>query len=203
MDSKVAKDDQVMYGQIVKDYSKSSELEFWSKMIIDGFTWLYDERGQQPVSPLHLAADMSGLHNDFYRSLAYFVRTLGGYGKSNVSYAEFLWANWYRRMIPLPWPTSIPSRNLDASHMPRILEAPSVVRWNVCDVFPYEQPCLKAEPTVLRQVMNQAMSLALSPAASHLPGYNEGVKEEPHCDMNQLQETYDKAARMRRTKRRH
>jgi hypothetical protein len=192
MDSSVPKDEQVMYAQITEDYSDLDELEFWTKMIEQGYTWLFDERGTQPVSPFHLAEDMSGLQNDFYRSLAYFVRTFGGFGKTNISYAEFVWANWFRQTIPLPWPKHIPSNSANSAQLssliPKILEAPSAVKWNVCEVMPYEPPCLINEAFVLKNIFNKAMLLAQSPLAGHLPGYGQGEVEDVHCDVSLIQE---------------
>lgn len=185
MDSTVPKADQIMYATVIDDFSDTTELEFWSKMIENGYTWLVDERGSQPFSPLHLPSDMSELTNDFYRSLSYFTRVSGGYAKSNISYAEFIWAGWFRTQLPLPWPTHIPPP-LHFNQLPKVIEAPSVVKWNVCDVFPYEPPCLKHEPSVVLSLLPKAVQLAKSPAAAHLPGFGQGENEGFDCDLNSL-----------------
>lgn len=184
MDSKVPKADQIMHAMVTYDFSHMSELEFWSMMIEKGYTWLVDERGSQPFSPLHMPSDMSGLTNDFYRSLSYFVRVSGGYAKTNISFAEFIWAGWFRTQLPLPWPTQIPPP-LPFHQLPK-LEAPSVVKWNVCDVFPYEPPCLKHEPSVVLSLLPKAIQLAQSPAAAHLPGFGRGENIGFDCDLNSL-----------------
>jgi hypothetical protein len=205
LDSNLSKDDKVLYAQIVADFSDTTELEFWSKMIEKGYTWLFDERGSQPVSPFHLADDMYGLANDFYRSLAYFVRLGGGFAKTDTAFAEFVWANWFRTQLPLPWPSptqqlsssstcslsglataEAPKRNLGSSlglEIPKVIEGPATLKWNVCDVLPYEPPCLQHESSVLIKMLPTAIQLAMSPAAYRLPGYGQGQAEDPHCDL--------------------
>jgi hypothetical protein len=189
MDSSVDKDDQVMYGDIIDDLSSYDELGFWSKMIQSGYTWLFDERGNQPFSPLHLPDDMNGLLNDYYRSLAFFVRSYGGFGKSNVSYAEFLWANWYRVQLPLPYPVHLPNQSAHTMFvdLPRLNEAPAAIKWNVCEVMPYERSCLVDEASKLKGIFAKAMQLAQSPQASHLPGWRQGVSDPPKCDVSRLE----------------
>jgi len=41
------------------------------------------------------------MEDDPYRSLAGFVRMEGGFQKTTTPYAEFVWADYYRKQIPL------------------------------------------------------------------------------------------------------
>ena len=216
LDSSLDADSKIVYLVIQKDYSHYNEADFWDQMVKQGYTWLFDENGRSPVSPFHLAQDMYGLRNDYYRSLSYFVRTYGGYAKSNSSYAEFIWANWFRKTLPLPWPTGL---NFTSSHVGHAThassydaqaarmgansarsvfasaaaaEGPASLRWNVCDVFPYETPCLNNEVNLLLSTLNQAIKLAQSPMAKGLPGWGQGTAEEPNCNLSTLQSSIDK-----------
>lgn len=218
LDSTLSADQKIIYLLIQKDLSHLNEADFWSEMVKQGYTWLFDENGRAPVSPIHLAQDMYGLRNDYYRSLSYFVRTYGGYAKTNSSYAEFVWANWFRKTMPLPWPTGL---NFTSTRMntetgftstydglakksdnhqsntffasAAAAEGPASVRWNVCDVFPYEPPCLTNEVTVLLNNLKRAIQIAQSPLAKGLPGWGLGVAEEPNCDLSTLQTVLDKS----------
>lgn len=188
MDSNIPQSDQTMYGHIVADYSNLEELPFWHKMVQKGYVWLFDERSSQPISPFHLSDDMSGLQNDYYRSLSYFVRTYGGFGKTNTSYAEFLWSNWYRMVLPLPFPVHLPTGSTSQASISdsHLADASPDTTWDLCDVFPYETPCLRNETGLILQMLPKALQLASSPAASSLPGYGKGVAEEPNCNIGTL-----------------
>jgi hypothetical protein len=54
----------------------------------------------RPTS-VKLTLPITGLVDDPYRSLAEQVRIKGGYAKSDIPFAEFLWADFFRRRIPL------------------------------------------------------------------------------------------------------
>lgn len=67
---------------------------------LDCHNWLhpYDTKGERrdwKDLPKHIG----GLKDDPYRSLAGEVRRAGGYAKSAVPYAEFLWADYFRDRI--------------------------------------------------------------------------------------------------------
>jgi len=72
-----------------------SHKKFWSRMIEEEHVWLYDEKGMQPVSPLHLPRHADKLVDDPFRSLAWMVRNAGGYGKSDLPFAELMWTNFF------------------------------------------------------------------------------------------------------------
>lgn len=67
---------------------------------MDNRNWLhpYDAQGQRCAyseMPKHIGK----LADDPYRTLAGALREVGGYAKSDVPYAEFLWADFLRRKI--------------------------------------------------------------------------------------------------------
>jgi hypothetical protein len=71
---------------------------FWSAM--DAKLWAHpiDEHGRRQsftAIPKHLEE----LRDDVYRSLAGFVRSAGGFQKTPTAFAEFAWADFFRRRI--------------------------------------------------------------------------------------------------------
>lgn len=82
------------------DFSSLEIDVFWIEM--DRYKWVhpYDEHGVRRTFadiPKHL--DL--LKDDPYRSLAGYVRNAGGYEKSKEAFAEFLWADFFRRRISI------------------------------------------------------------------------------------------------------
>jgi hypothetical protein len=88
------------YFTVEANLSKLDLQEFWPEM--DKRLWVHplDEHGVRHnyVSiPRHLA----GLVDDVYRSLAGYVRDAGGYEKTRTAFAEFIWADYFRRTVPI------------------------------------------------------------------------------------------------------
>lgn len=85
--------------QIIKDCSKSrmSYRAFWKQMTRERLAYMHDQFGDGPRSPLYLPNDIRGLADDPYRSLAWLVRKEGGYENSDEPFAEYKWANLFRR----------------------------------------------------------------------------------------------------------
>jgi hypothetical protein len=86
--------------EVEADLSKLSGDAFWKEM--DAHAWVHplDEHGVRhhyDRIPHHL----DGLVDDVYRSLAGHVRKNGGYNKSPSPFAEFIWADFFRRLIPI------------------------------------------------------------------------------------------------------
>jgi hypothetical protein len=48
-----------------------------------------------------LPAHLDQLRDDVYRSLAGYVRNAGGYDKTPAAFAEFVWADFFRRNVPV------------------------------------------------------------------------------------------------------
>lgn len=85
--------------QVEADLSKLALGAFWKEM--DARAWVHplDQNGVRhhyDRIPHHL----DGLVDDVYRSLAGFVRD-EGYAKTPSPFAEFVWADFFRRLIPI------------------------------------------------------------------------------------------------------
>ncbi|SCK12921.1 ParB-like protein [Vogesella sp. LIG4] len=86
--------------EVEADFSHLSGDAFWLAM--DNKHWVHplDENGVRHVYaciPRHLEK----LVDDVYRSLAGYVRNAGGYDKTPTAFAEFVWADFFRRNLPL------------------------------------------------------------------------------------------------------
>jgi hypothetical protein len=82
------------------DLSKLSLEDFWVDM--DKNLWVHplDENGvrrRYASIPRHL----KDLVDDVYRSLAGYVRDAGGYEKTKTAFAEFIWADYFRRNVAI------------------------------------------------------------------------------------------------------
>jgi hypothetical protein len=85
--------------EIVADLSKLTGDAFWKEMERRAWVHPLDQNGvrhQFDQIPHHL----DGLVDDIYRSLAGFVRDQG-YAKTPTPFAEFVWADFFRRLIPI------------------------------------------------------------------------------------------------------
>jgi hypothetical protein len=85
---------------IEADLGKLSGSAFWQEM--DKQLWVHplDENGVRH----HYAAiprDLVCLVDDVYRSLAGYVRDAGGYKKTQTAFAEFIWADYFRRSVAI------------------------------------------------------------------------------------------------------
>ncbi len=82
------------------DLSSCREQEFWCEM--DRNLWVHplDENGVRHHYSL-IPTDLKKLTDDMYRSLAAFVRNAGGYDKTPLPFAEFVWADFFRRNIAI------------------------------------------------------------------------------------------------------
>ena len=85
--------------RVVKDLSKSklSYSAFWRWMAKSKNTYPFCQFGEGPRKALYLPRDIRGLADDPYRSLAWFVRKAGGFENSDKNFAEFKWANFFRK----------------------------------------------------------------------------------------------------------
>ncbi|MDE2600673.1 MAG: hypothetical protein KGL40_13735 [Rhodocyclaceae bacterium] len=85
---------------IEADLSSLAKPAFWAEM--DKRRWVHplDENGVRHYYtniPHHLDA----LVDDLYRSLAGYVRDAGGYLKTPTAFAEFVWADFFRRNVAI------------------------------------------------------------------------------------------------------
>jgi hypothetical protein len=115
---------------ILADLAALEEEEFW--MVMDHRDWVhpYDANGQR-VPFATIPKKITGLLDDPYRSLAEQVRLKGGYAKSDIPFAEFLWADFFRRRI-----------------------------------------ALGKRDAITQSVRSEALALAATPTAKHLPGWS-------------------------------
>lgn len=80
------------------DFSGYVMERFWQEM--DRNKWVHplDENGVRHVYAL-IPHHLERLVDDVYRSLAGYVRETGGYEKTPTAFAEFIWADFFRRSI--------------------------------------------------------------------------------------------------------
>jgi len=74
--------------------------EFWRNMADNSWVHPLDQNGVRH----HYACipnNLDQLVDDIYRSLAGFVRDAGGYDKTRTAFAEFIWADFFRRNVAL------------------------------------------------------------------------------------------------------
>ncbi|MCO5398459.1 ParB-like protein [Ralstonia soli] len=88
------------YFEVEADLSAHHIDDFWKAM--DKNCWVHplDEHGVRH----HYVAipdKLKKLIDDPYRSLAGYVRNAGGYDKTPTAFAEFVWADFFRRAIPI------------------------------------------------------------------------------------------------------
>ncbi len=72
---------------------------FWRVMEFHRWAHPYNEKGQRQGYDA-IPSQVQKLRDDPYRSLAGFVREAGGYAKDAAPFAEFLWADFFRPLIP-------------------------------------------------------------------------------------------------------
>jgi hypothetical protein len=127
--------------EIVKDYSRSklSYRQFWRRMVEDHCAHLYDQFGDGPREALYLPHDIRGLADDPYRSLAWMARKEGAYENSREQFAEFKWADFFRRkrllarqgrsgFVPAVKEAWTLARSKGASQLPGYIAAPVAKR---------------------------------------------------------------------------
>ncbi|HET6438310.1 MAG TPA: ParB-like protein [Anaeromyxobacter sp.] len=91
---------KAVYTEVQADFGRFDVDRFWKEM--DQRSWVHplDENGVRhhfSVIPHHL----EGLVDDVYRSLAGSVRDAGGFEKTPSAFAEFVWADFFRRLIAI------------------------------------------------------------------------------------------------------
>jgi hypothetical protein len=83
---------------VIGDLSALEKDAFWREMERQHWVHPYDETGRKrdfTEIPHHLKS----LRDDPYRSLAALVRNAGGYEKTAAPFAEFVWADYFRKRI--------------------------------------------------------------------------------------------------------
>ena len=85
--------------RVVANWRVLTVAEFWSKMRQSKYVYPYDNQGRGPLEVEKLPKKVTELTDDPYRSLAWEVRNRGGFQKTTASFAEFQWANFFRKRI--------------------------------------------------------------------------------------------------------
>ncbi len=86
---------------IQRDFSWLEQDVFWRAMEFNRWAHPYDQHGHR-VDYNAFPSALDSLADDPYRTLAARVRMAGGCAKDATPYAEFLWADFYRRRLKLP-----------------------------------------------------------------------------------------------------
>ena len=86
--------------ELMADLSTLAVPAFWTEMDKRGWLHAYDAKGVF-LGPDKLPRHLKDMGDDVYRSLAGAVRRSGGYDKSDVPFAEFKWADFFRTQLPL------------------------------------------------------------------------------------------------------
>jgi hypothetical protein len=83
-----------------EDLSSLTQDKFWAEM--DQQSWVHplDHNGIRHRYAA-IPKTLDKLTDDVYRSVAGFVRDAGGYDKTHTAFAEFIWADFFRRNIAI------------------------------------------------------------------------------------------------------
>eukprot|EP01122_Echinamoeba_exundans_P011315 TRINITY_DN4451_c2_g1_i1.p1 TRINITY_DN4451_c2_g1~~TRINITY_DN4451_c2_g1_i1.p1 ORF type:complete len:282 (-),score=68.18 TRINITY_DN4451_c2_g1_i1:98-943(-) len=166
-DANVPKSSKIMLANVTDNWNKITQNQFWQLMLQNNKMWLYDEKGMGPISPLHLPRHVDKLQDDFFRSLAFFVKHAGGYGKTTTDFSDFQWANFLRSNMTLP---KFATRSAEA-----------VQPWTYCAVIPYADSCIGNHNKLIQAILDKAVAIAKSPIARSLPGWGQGTVDPANC----------------------
>lgn len=86
--------------EVEADLSKCSIEAFWKEMNEGQWVHPLDEHGVRHYYAA-IPDSLGKLVDDVYRSLAGYVRDAGGYDKTPTAFAEFVWADFFRRNIAI------------------------------------------------------------------------------------------------------
>jgi hypothetical protein len=102
------------YVVLLKDLALLEKDEFW--VVMDHHQWVhpYDAQGRR-LTVAALPKTAEEMTDDPYRSLAGEVRNAGGFPKDATPFAEFLWADFFRRRITLAQLQRDPAAALQAA----------------------------------------------------------------------------------------
>jgi hypothetical protein len=85
---------------IEADLSSHGLDDFWNEMNRNLWVHPLDENGVRHYYA-SIPERLDKLVDDVYRSLAGYVRNAGGFEKTHTAFAEFIWADFFRRSIPV------------------------------------------------------------------------------------------------------
>ena len=84
--------------EVEADLSKLALSEFWKEMEKRLWVHPFDGRGRSRAIS-EIPSSLAKMEDDPYRSLAGFVRLVGGFNKTMTPYMEFQWADYFRPLI--------------------------------------------------------------------------------------------------------
>jgi hypothetical protein len=87
-----------VFCEVEADFSSHDPAAFWKEMEDSSWVHPLDEHGVRHLYT-RLPAHLAELIDDVYRSLAAYVRNAGGYDKTGKAFAEFIWADFFRRNV--------------------------------------------------------------------------------------------------------
>ena len=82
------------------DLSKCTPEAFWKEMNENQWVHPLDENGVRHYYAA-IPDRLNKLVDDIYRSLAGYVRDAAGFEKTPTAFAEFIWADFFRRNVPI------------------------------------------------------------------------------------------------------
>jgi len=88
------------YFLVEADLSAHGLDDFWKEMNRNLWVHPLDENGVRHYYSV-IPQRLEELIDDVYRSLAGYVRNAGGFEKTHTAFAEFVWADFFRRSIPI------------------------------------------------------------------------------------------------------
>lgn len=91
---------KTIFAVVEANFSKLPVDSFWNELVKRKWAYLYDENGRGPLDPKLLPKTIKDLKDDPFRSLAWEVRERGGFKKTDNPFAEFQWANFFRKRLP-------------------------------------------------------------------------------------------------------
>jgi hypothetical protein len=115
-----------VYVAVLDDLSWLERTVFWRTMEFRAWSHPYDHRGRRR-DYRDMPQSLKKLENDPYRSLAGMVRDAGGFAKDQAPFVEFLWADYFRPLVPARLIDEKPARatrdgvRLAQSHIARYL----------------------------------------------------------------------------------
>lgn len=117
---------EVVRLSLIEDLSHLEADEFWQAMDRQGLIHPYDAQGRRR-DPRAMPETLWELADDPFRSLAAQLRRAGEYPKDTTPFAEFQWADYFRRRISLATLTAHPERALECARK-LVRERPSTPR---------------------------------------------------------------------------
>jgi hypothetical protein len=86
--------------EVQDDLSALTQDKFWIRMEKESWVHPLDQHGVKHRYAF-IPRTLDKLVDDVYRSVAGFVRDAGGYDKTHTAFAEFIWADYFRRNIAI------------------------------------------------------------------------------------------------------